>query len=66
MHPNITTYRIVKGAFVAQGGSLSRWCRENHICLSYAQKVLKGERSGKLSGALYSKIVSAAGLLIDE
>jgi len=60
--PSKTLVLEVRAAFVMQGISLSRWCKQNGINMPNARLCLMGAWDGEKSRALRDRIVEAAGL----
>jgi hypothetical protein len=55
-------YLRVRSAFVAQGTTLTAWCKSNGLHIQNAHDALLGRWSGDGASALVSKVVAAAGL----
>jgi hypothetical protein len=53
--------RRVRAGFVAQGSSLSAWCRANGVQRQNAHKALVGQWSGPKADELVARITVAAG-----
>lgn len=60
--PSIDLHLKVRAAFVSQGSSLKRWCRENNITYSNSRDALIGRWNGPKGRKLRARIVSAAGI----
>ena len=58
--PSPELLQRVRGALVAQGTSLAKWCKENRVGRQWATAVLLGDRDGPAARELRSRIVAAA------
>lgn len=61
--PGLDLHLKVRGAFVAQGTSFKRWCRDNGIKPTNARDALIGRWNGPKGQAMRARIVESAGLL---
>lgn len=52
------TYRAVRAHFVMSGTTFNKWCKENGISRTYAEKSIKGERNGPIAIQIRNKIYS--------
>lgn len=50
----------VRGGFITQGNSLSKWCGQNGICRVWASDVLRGKRNGPKAQQLRHLLISEA------
>lgn len=62
--PGLDLYHQVRGAFVAQGTSLNRWCQEQRIRRENARDSLTGSWNGPKGKALRERLVAESGLLV--
>lgn len=56
----------VRSAFVSQGSSLHRWCRENQVDWAYACNALSGKAQGPAAVRLKARILQASGVRMDR
>ncbi|MEO5328100.1 MAG: hypothetical protein H7829_07625 [Magnetococcus sp. THC-1_WYH] len=61
-HPSQELYRNVRAGFVAQGSTLTAWCRERRINPNNARAVLIGSWDGPKGRALREKLIKAANI----
>ena len=60
--PSIELYNRVRGAFVAKGSSLKRWCQENGTHPSNARSALTGNWNGPRGQEMRRRLIKEAGL----
>lgn len=60
--PSLDLHLRVRAAFVTQGSSLKRWCRENEVSYSNARDALIGRWNGVKGKAMRARVVQASGL----
>lgn len=58
----IEVYRKVKGAFVSQGTSLSKWCLDNDTQIANIRHAFYGSWNGKRAEKLVAKACKDAGV----
>ena len=63
IQPSRGLYNKVRGGFIAQGSSLSRWCAHIGINVQNAQACLIGTWNGPRAKELRSELVNAAGIM---
>jgi hypothetical protein len=59
-------YKAVRAGFINQGTSLNKWCIAKGLNRQTVEKALRGERRSRLSRAVLSDAVSAAGICLEE
>ena len=62
--PGKALYLKVRGGFVAQGSTLTGWCRENDINPTNARASLAGVWDGPKGRDLRAKLLVASGIVI--
>ncbi|MCW7555874.1 hypothetical protein NX722_25250 [Endozoicomonas gorgoniicola] len=62
LEPGRALYSKVRGHFMIQDTTLSKWCKQKGIALQTAIDVLTGSRNGPKSKALRNEIVEASGM----
>lgn len=62
LEPSRSLYNKVRGGFIAQGFSLSKWCDSNGFNVQNAQSCLIGTWNGPKARELRAKLVSASGI----
>lgn len=58
--PSTELLHAVRGAFVAQGTSLAKWCSQNDVRRQWATAALTGLRDGPAARELREKIIASA------
>jgi hypothetical protein len=51
-------YTAIRAALIAQGTSLTAWCKVRHINRQTAEKALRGQRHSKRAEALRARLVA--------
>jgi len=58
-------YRSARAHFVRSGTTFNKWCLENGISRTYAEKSIKGERNGPKARAIREQVMRALGISHD-
>ncbi|CAK0750579.1 hypothetical protein WCLP8_2120002 [uncultured Gammaproteobacteria bacterium] len=58
------TYRIIRAHFVRSGTTFNKWCLENGISRTYAEKSIKSERNGPKAKAIRDLVSQAVGFVL--
>ncbi len=64
--PSLELHNLVKAGFVAQGLSLSAWCKSNDVKLSNIKQCLTGSWDGPKAKELRAKVILDSGLSIQD
>lgn len=62
LEPSRSLYNKVRGGFIAQGFSLSKWCDTNGFNVQNAQSCLIGTWNGPKAKELRARLVRASGI----
>jgi hypothetical protein len=62
LEPSRSLYNKVRGGFIAQGFSLSRWCDSHGLNVQNAQSCLIGTWNGPKAKELRAELVRASGI----
>ena len=60
--PGQTLYFRVRGGFVTQGTTITKWCKENNIHPSSARLALLGGWTGPKAKSTCAKLITASGI----
>lgn len=60
--PSLDLHNQVKAGFVAQGASLSSWCKNNGVKISNIKQCLTGSWDGPKAKELRAKVIHASGI----
>lgn len=59
---NQELYHSVRGALIAKGTNLTRWCAENGLTRAWVTLALKGERKGEAAKGVLKQVCDFAGV----
>lgn len=62
LEPSRALYNKVRGGFIAQGISLSKWCNSNNLNVQNAHSCLIGTWNGPKAKELRAELVIASGI----
>ncbi len=62
LEPSRSLYNKVRGGFIAQGISLSKWCNANDLNVQNAHSCLIGTWNGPKAKELRAELVRASGI----
>lgn len=63
---SIQQFNRIKGEFVAQGTTLTEWCKKNSVSTQNVRSALLGSWNGPKALDLRLRIISASGMTLEE
>ncbi|MDN3701601.1 MULTISPECIES: hypothetical protein [Vibrio] len=63
---SIQKFNLLKGAFIAQGTSFSKWCHNNSVTPSNARAALIGSWDGPKAKMLRAKLIQESGISTED
>lgn len=62
LSPSLNLYRHVRAGFIAQGSTITTWCRERGVNPTNARSALVGAWDGPKGKALRAELIEASGI----
>lgn len=63
---SIQQFNRIKAEFVAQGTTLTEWCKQNSVTVQNVRSALLGSWNGPKAKALRVKVIAASGVKVEE